>query len=81
MLTEFQPRWEDPRPSRTGRAAYWDMAKTRPGEWLLAKIDCSVPNGYKKKWLNSKGFEATARKNENGTYNVYVRYVGSNNDN
>jgi hypothetical protein len=94
MTIEFQPRWENPRPSlrgspgshkpkgvQTPRAEFWDLAETRPGEWLLVKIDSKVSSGQRKKWLRSHGFEVVARKNENGTYNLYVRYVGSTDDN
>lgn len=91
-MADFEPRWENPRPSlrgsagppkpkgqQTPRAEFWDLAKTRPGEWLLAKVARST-NGQRKKWLESRGFEVVARKNEAGTYNIYVRYVGDTND-
>jgi len=92
-MTEFQPRWEDPRPSfrgtqgppkpkgeKTPRAEFWDIAMTRPGQWLLAKVNSQYSPGQRKPWLESHGFEVASRRNEDGTYNFYVRYVGSNDD-
>lgn len=79
-MADFEPRWEDPGPSRTGRAKHWDLAKTRPGEWLLAKESHPVSHGYKTAWLKSHGFEIAARNNGDGTYRLYVRYIGDTND-
>jgi len=94
MTIEFQPRWENPRPSlrgspgshkpkgvQTPRAEFWGMAMTRPGEWLLVKENSTTSSGQRKKWLKYNGFEVVARKNEEDTYNIYVRYIGTNDDN
>ena len=66
-----------------------DLLKSNPGDWFLWKEDAKTggDSGQALRTLigviTLKGvdrktlpYEATSRMNENGTWNIYVRYVG-----
>lgn len=81
-------RWETPSPmsARGGRGKYDEFVKelkARPGQWAVlhpkATHASHVPNINKGKIASFRpmgDFDATCRRNEDGTYKIYVRYVG-----
>jgi hypothetical protein len=80
-------RWEDPAQDERGQRGKYDEfvkeLKTRPGQWAVlhpkAEHPSHVPNVNKGKIASFRpagDFEATSRGNGDGTYKIYVRYVG-----
>lgn len=78
--------WVDEVPERR-RSGRWvrvtQELRARPGQW--AKVDTGVTNTAFATMLKQGRlgnaepgeFEATCRRNDDGTYDVYARYVGS----
>lgn len=74
--------WEKPPADGRGSARsinveFRDALMERPGEWAVMRRDTaqSYTGGLRGRpfWA---GFEFTARKQENGRYTTYARYVG-----
>lgn len=74
--------WEAPRATRQGQAKsgqmkrFVEVLKTRPNEWALYSAkhsNCAVITYGKKNYPKT---EWTSRKNSDGTFKIYGRYIG-----
>ena len=78
-------KWSTPPKKRTGLGGangsgktqkFVSVLKTRPNRWAIYKENCS--NGVMVT-QNKKAFpntEWTSRKNQDGTFTIYARYIG-----
>lgn len=76
--------WVDavPQPTRNGKwARICDELRTRPGQW--ARVHTSTSTAFATMLKQGKlggsapgEFEATCRRNVDGKYEIYARYVG-----
>ena len=74
-------KWETPSPAHSenrGKAAVFvEALKTRPSEWALYRENAKnavLVTEFKRKYPFT---EWTSRKNADGTFRIYGRYVGS----
>lgn len=79
--------WEDPPPKATHKRAskvapFFDALREHPGKWALYK-EASTSASVCTQIKSGRGypvtpgeFDAATRKNEDGTYRIYVRFVG-----
>lgn len=69
-----EPVWEDP-PTRAGQLRVldprWETMKEHPGKWLLWTSNAATASLNR---FKVKGYEATTRKNADGTYCIYTRW-------
>ena len=74
--------WEEPKQSRQGRGKqgqmqrFVEVLKSRPNEWAVYSTkhpNCAVITYGKKNFPKT---EWTSRKNTDGTFKIYARYIG-----
>jgi len=70
--------WQDPPPSRGSRPGLYgkweqivDSLNSRPGQWAL--IASTEDHGYGYYQSKRLGLERAARKNPDGTWDIYMR--------
>lgn len=67
--------WAEPPAAKTGRRGVINELgpelKAEPGRW--ARVETATYSSRPHAW-RKKGFEAVARKNADGTYDVYARW-------
>jgi hypothetical protein len=69
--------WEDPRPtnwSGKSESPKWQEMRDHPGKWMVWSR--SAKSASLKSWKD-KGFEATARSNDDSSYTIYTRFPES----
>ena len=70
--------WVDPPPRMVGRNKRAVNERRlamdeNPGRWLLYRADIGHASGTQ--YLKQLGYEATCRKNDKGTFDIYARSV------
>lgn len=74
--------WKEPPPAKRGRgrstrlAAFVAALKERPNEWAVYRTDATNASPVTQFGKKFKGTEWTSRKQPNGLFHIYARYIG-----